>query len=154
MLAASLWIFSQFLSATISPPVDLVSAPSTTPSLKTTPQIVVPVLVIFGGLKPLDPKKALLEKKGGQFWVSTGHTNLSPSTVLKGESFDRIIVQLDGGHDHDQGRMQEPPIKMNSKFFTAAAAVTLLCLLPAVALPAKLILNSPNVTTSPFRLLV
>ena len=45
------WIFWQFLSATTSPPVALVSAPTTTPPLKTTPQMVVPVLVNFGCFK-------------------------------------------------------------------------------------------------------
>ena len=62
MLGAILWIFMQFLSETMSPPVALVSAPSTTPSLKTIPQMVVPVLVIFGGGRPFSKRKAFLEK--------------------------------------------------------------------------------------------
>jgi hypothetical protein len=33
MLGAMKWIFSQFLSATVDPDVERVSAPSTTPSL-------------------------------------------------------------------------------------------------------------------------
>jgi len=40
-----LCIFSQFLSATVSPFVDRVSAPRTTPPSNTTPQMVVPVFV-------------------------------------------------------------------------------------------------------------
>merc|ERR1719264_646422 len=44
--------FSQFLFATMSPPVLLVSAPRTTPSFQITAQMVVPVLDTFGGLKP------------------------------------------------------------------------------------------------------
>ena len=53
----------QFLSATISPEVDLVSAPTTTPPSKTAPQIVVPVLVVLGVAKPLFAKKAFLKLK-------------------------------------------------------------------------------------------
>jgi hypothetical protein len=42
--AAGALAFSQFLSHTIVPSVARVSAPSTTPPVKTAPQIVVPVL--------------------------------------------------------------------------------------------------------------
>ena len=63
MFGAKSWIFIQFLSATISPEVDLVSAPTTTPPSKTAPQIVVPVLVVFGVARPLSAKNAFLK-----FW--------------------------------------------------------------------------------------
>merc|ERR1719264_1969340 len=52
--------FSQFLLATMSPPVLLVSAPRTTPSFQITAQMVVPVLVTFGGLKPCWASMAFL----------------------------------------------------------------------------------------------
>ena len=51
----------QFLSATISPEVDLVSAPNTTPPLKTAPQIVVPVFVVFGVANPFFAKNEFLK---------------------------------------------------------------------------------------------
>ena len=51
----------QFLSATISPDVDLVSAPNTTPPSNTAPQIVVPVLVLLGVANPLLAKNAFLQ---------------------------------------------------------------------------------------------
>lgn len=54
--------FSQFLSATIGPAVARVSAPSTIPSLKRQPTIVVPVLVAFGVFTPLLSRKALLSE--------------------------------------------------------------------------------------------
>lgn len=60
MFSAKKWIFSQFLSATILPPVARVSAPSTTPSLKIIPTIVVPVFVSFGFLNPFCNKNSLL----------------------------------------------------------------------------------------------
>ena len=63
MLGANGWIFMQFLSATMLPPVDLVSAPTTTPSLKMAPQMVVPVLVVLGAdTLPLLIKNAFLER--------------------------------------------------------------------------------------------
>jgi len=55
--------FSQFLSATIGPAVARVSAPSTIPSLKRQPTIVVPVLVAFGIFTPLLSRKALLSER-------------------------------------------------------------------------------------------
>ena len=60
MLGAILCSFLQFLSATMGPPVALVSAPSTTPSLNTTPQMVVPVFTVFGAAKPLLAKNSFL----------------------------------------------------------------------------------------------
>ena len=51
----------QFLSATISPDVDLVSAPNTTPPSNTIPQIVVPVLVVLGVANPLLAKNVFLQ---------------------------------------------------------------------------------------------
>ena len=68
MFGARKWIFAQFLSATVSPFVDRVSAPRTTPEEKTTPQIVVPVffivLVCLGGSlnSPCSIWKPLLRK--------------------------------------------------------------------------------------------
>ena len=53
--------FSQFLSATMSPSVARVSAPSTTPSLNRHPTIVVPVLVAFGNGTPFCSKYAFLQ---------------------------------------------------------------------------------------------
>ena len=52
--------FSQFLSATISPAVALVSAPRTIPSLNKHPTIVVPVLVAFGKGSPFSAMKLFL----------------------------------------------------------------------------------------------
>ena len=45
----------------MSPDVDLVSAPSTTPPSKIAPQIVVPVFVVFGVTSPLFAKNAFLK---------------------------------------------------------------------------------------------
>jgi len=60
----------QFLSATMSPPVDLVSAPTTTPSLKIAPQIVVPVFVVLGVvMEPLLIRKAFLLYKHVAFYL-------------------------------------------------------------------------------------
>ena len=52
----------QFLSATMSPEVDLVSAPRTTPPSKIAPQIVVPVLVVFGVTSPFLARNAFLKR--------------------------------------------------------------------------------------------
>ena len=49
--------FSQFLSATMSPSVARVSAPSTMPSLKRQPTMVVPVLVALGRGMPRSARK-------------------------------------------------------------------------------------------------
>lgn len=61
MFLARKWIFSQFLDATIGPSVARVSAPNITPSLKTMPQIVVPVLIAVGQTKPFRSSMALLK---------------------------------------------------------------------------------------------
>ena len=50
-----------FFTATISPEFDLVSAPNTTPPLKTAPQIVVPVFVVFGVANPFFAKNEFLK---------------------------------------------------------------------------------------------
>lgn len=63
MFGAILWIFMQFLLETMSPPVALVSAPKTMPSLKMQPQMVVPVFIIFGAEKPLAARKAFLRNE-------------------------------------------------------------------------------------------
>ena len=62
IFGARSWIFMQFLSATMSPEVDLVSAPRTTPPSKIAPQIVVPVLVVFGVTSPFLARNAFLKR--------------------------------------------------------------------------------------------
>jgi hypothetical protein len=52
--------FSQFLSATMGPSVARVSAPSTIPSLKMQPTMVVPVLVALGSTWPFSARKEFL----------------------------------------------------------------------------------------------
>lgn len=52
--------FSQFLSATMGPSVARVSAPSTIPSLKRHPTMVVPVLVALGRGRPRWERKSFL----------------------------------------------------------------------------------------------
>ena len=54
--------FSQFLSATISPAVALVSAPRTIPFFHKHPTIVVPVLVALGNGRPRFDRKSFLFK--------------------------------------------------------------------------------------------
>jgi hypothetical protein len=60
---ADVHTFSQFLSATISPSVALVSAPKTIPSLKRQPTMVVPVLVALGRQRPFSAMTLLLQRE-------------------------------------------------------------------------------------------
>jgi hypothetical protein len=52
------------MSLTTPPAVDLESDPRTTPFLKMTPQIVVPLFVVNAGLNPFSIKFWFLQKMG------------------------------------------------------------------------------------------
>jgi hypothetical protein len=119
--------FSQFLSATIGPPVALVSAPNTMPSLKRQPTMVVPVLVAFGTGIPFSERKAFLDefeksKPGVEYTevivASQANINprtrmppLEPSTSKHTAHCPQATVLIVHPSNSSNGQLEKPPIK-------------------------------------------
>ena len=97
----------QFLSATISPPVALVSAPTTTPPLKTAPQMVVPVLVIFGNFKLV-----LLAKNA---FLKMMQINRFIADVLK----TAIEIFVTFWHCRTEILIREPHLRLGKPYFNS-----------------------------------